>query len=187
MNGDEERPTPESTTASDGEKPVAPGRTVKYKDGTRTYKRRRGAHSPPETQTVERRLELTKRKARELNKVQSTTIPLRLAVGLEMHESLVAVAEKIGGAKVPNVALRCMELGLEQWARALKLKLEHQAAPLTVFDRQPHVANAHRHYGNGDETRVREELRTEAEEIEAQRDEVARDLHLPGRRRAPTS
>src|ERR1700679_459162 len=68
----------------------------------------RGRNSPPETQTPERRLELTKAAARKLAREQKIRIPLRLGVSLEMHEGMVAIAEKIGGAKIPDVALRCM-------------------------------------------------------------------------------
>jgi hypothetical protein len=168
------------------ETPEPPPRTVPYKNGSRTYKRKRGRNSPPETQSFERRLELTKQAARLLAKQQATRIPLRLGVPLEMHETLVAIGEAIGGVKVPDVALQCIEDGMLRWARELHIKTnvnEATAGPTPVFDRTPLVANAHRGYGI-DETRAREELQDEAIARRDAREKAAADLHLPGRRKS---
>lgn len=171
------------------EQPVAPvetpeppkPRTIPYKNTTRTYQRRRGANSPPETQTVERRLELTKQAARKLAKEQAVRIPLRLGIPLDMHEGLVAIGEAIGGVKVPDVALQCIEDGMVRWARDLGVKpgiKAEKAGPTPVFDRVPQI-----HEYGVDEPRAREEIRETAAARQKERDAAAEGLHLPGRRK----
>lgn len=147
-------------------------------------RRRRAAAPPPqpppvaEEQTVEQRLAATKAKARRLSQEQKIRIPLRLAVSLETHESLVAIAEAVGPEKITDLAVHCMELGIVQMAGS-QFK---PRASVTPLGRAP---------ATNDEARARAAIEeavvhdTEAErEIERERDEAAARLHLPGRKRA---
>lgn len=132
----------------------------------------------PKAQTVEQRLAATKAKARRLSQEQKIRIPLRLAVSLETHESLVAIAEAVGPEKITDLAVHCMELGIVQMAGS-QFK---PRASVTPLGRAP---------ATNDEARARAAIEeavvhdTEAErEIERERDEAAARLHLPGRKRA---
>jgi len=165
--------TPEPATAEDVAKPVAPAPKKIV---------RRGRLSPPETQTFERRLELTKAAARKLAREAKTKLPLRLGVSLELHEALVAIAEKIGASKVPDVAVRAMEIGAQQWASTLKIRADGMT-PLTVFERTPAAANA-RDYGGPGEQRIRDEIAEQARQRAEEHAQQAEKLHVPGRRRA---
>jgi hypothetical protein len=130
----------------------------------------------PKAQTVEQRLEATKAAARKLAREQKIRLPLRIAVSLETHEALVAIAKAIGPEKITDVAVHCMELGIKQMAGS---QFADRPTPL----RRPPVA------GN-DEARARAAIEaavqqdTELEEqIETERDGLAAELHLPGRRK----
>jgi len=136
---------------------------------------------PVEAQTVEQRLAATKAKARQLAHEQKIRIPLRLAVSLETHESLVAIAEAVGPEKITDVAVHCMELGIKQMA-GLEFRPRSKA--------RNHVIELN-DYGTDDEARARAAIQAavqadeEAESsIQAERDEAAAKLHLPGRKRA---
>lgn len=150
----------------------------------RTRGKKRAAAPPPqpptvvEEQTVEQRLAATKSKARKLAHEQKIRIPLRLAVSLETHESLVAIAEAVGPEKITDVAVHCMELGIVQMAGS-QFKPRASVTPLG------------RLAATNDEARARAAIEeaviadTEVEkEIERERDEAAARLHLPGRKRA---
>lgn len=150
----------------------------------RRRRRPRAVAPPPqpppvaEEQTVEQRLAATKAKARKLSQEQKIRIPLRLAVSLETHESLVAIAEAVGPEKITDLAVHCMELGIVQMAGS-QFK---PRASVTPLGRAP---------ATNDEARARAAIEeavvhdTEAErEIERERDEAAASLHLPGRKRA---
>ena len=137
----------------------------------------------PQVRTIAERRAAALKRAAAVKAERNARIPLRLGVGLEMFEGLVTISEKTG-ATVPNVALRAMAMGMEQWARQLRVKLEEfEAEPLSVFETVPVVARAHRDYGT-DEIAAREEIRTRAQQAEAERDGMATQLHIPGRRRA---
>lgn len=177
-----EAAAPEPTPA-----PVEPPKPPAPKGAHRVPpERRRGRNSPPETMTLERRLELTRQAARRLAKQAKTRLPLRLAVSLELHEALVAVAEKIGAAKVPDVAVRAMEIGIASWASSIKVRADG-LEPLSVFERTPAAGRAHREYGGVNEQRVRDEIAEQAEETRRHREAEAERLHIPGRRRAAAS
>jgi hypothetical protein len=142
----------------------------------------------PKAQTVEQRLAATKAKARQLAHEQGVRIPLRLGVSLEMHESLVAIAEKVGPAKIPDVAIRCMEIGAEQWGRTLKL---NAAAPIPHTVSSAEWGAKYPPTSNDDEARARAAIQAAVQaneevesSIQAERDEAAAKLHLPGRKRA---
>src|ERR1700677_1377126 len=186
MNGEEVVSTesPERGTLSVGE----PGGGVRAKP-SRTRRPRTAVPAPapappPVEQTVAERLAATKAKARKLSQEQKIRIPLRLAVSLETHESLVAIAEAVGPEKITDVAVHCMDLGIAQMAGA-------------QFGKPRSVASTGRGEWkptaivNGDEARARAAIEaavvadTEVEaEIERERDEAAARLHLPGRKRA---
>lgn len=143
---------------------------------------------PPvvEQQTVEQRLAATKAKARQLAHEQSVRIPLRLGVSLELHEGLVAIAEAVGPAKIPAVAVRCMEIGVEQWGRQLRVNhVETQPNIHAAMQRDAILGNdADRERAQAAiDAAVAKEAQIERQ-VEAERDEAASKLHLPGRRRA---
>lgn len=126
--------------------------------------------------TVEKRLALTKLKARELAREQKIRIALRLGVSLEMHEALVAIAERSSGAKIPDVAIRCMEIGIGQL-----LPNSVRAAPTAIRAAGPYADTA------DERERARQAMEavvSESDEVERARDELAKTLHLPGRRAA---
>lgn len=140
----------------------------------------------PQVRTVAERRAAALKRSKEIAAERKARIPVRLGLSLEMFEGLVTIAERIGSAKVASVAVRAMAMGMTQWARELKIALEAVPdEPLTPFERIPAVA-APQTYGR-DEVRVREELREMAEHnaaAERERDGIANQLHLPGRKRA---
>ena len=99
---------------------------------------------------------------------------------------LDAIAAKVGPTKIVAVAVRCMELGIEQWTRELRL---NAAAPIpyTVSSAEWGKRNVQR----DDEARARAAIEAAVQsdaalesQIQAERDEAASKLHLPGRRKA---
>jgi hypothetical protein len=129
-------------------------------------------------QTVEQRLAATKAKARKLSQEQKIRIPLRLAVSLETHESLVAIAEAVGPEKITDLAVHCMELGIVQMAGS-QFKPRTSVTPLG----RPAATNDEARARAAIEAAVVADTEVEAE-IERERDEAAARLHLPGRKRA---
>jgi len=152
---------------------------------SRTRRAATPAHQPTHEPTFEERLEQSKREARQLAKEKRTKIPFRAGLSLELHELLVAIARKIGGSGVPEVALRAMEVGAEQWARSIKLRVDENVRPLTTFERTPAAMNT-RDYGV-DEQRVRDEIEAEAQRRSSDHVAEAERLSIPGRRRANAS
>jgi hypothetical protein len=138
---------------------------------------------PPEREpTFDERLEASKKAARQLAKEKRVKIPFRAGLSLELHELLVAIAQKIGGSGVVEVGLRAMEVGAEHWARSIKLRVDENVRPLTTFERTPSAYNT-QDYGV-DEQRVRDELAAEAAQRAKEHAAQADQLHLTGRRRA---
>lgn len=175
-------PTPEGEPPklADGQPLFATQPPVKPK---RTRARARAVSPPPPAApSFDERLAHTKAEAKRLAKEKRTKIPLRIQVSLETHEVLVAIAAKIGAATVQDVAGRSLEVGAEHWAKAIKIRTPEAVQGLTVFERTPAAANTH-DYGGPNEQRVRDELAAEA----ARKNQLAEELHLPGRRRAVAS
>ncbi len=130
--------------------------------------------------TVEQRLAATKLKARRLAQEQKVRIPLRLAVSLETHEALVAIAEAVGPEKITDVAVHCMELGIKQMAGPATHTFK------TIPLRAPVASDDEARARAAIEAAVQSDAALESQ-IQAERDEAASKLHLPGRRRATAS
>lgn len=131
--------------------------------------------------TLAKRLAKTKQRARSLAQTQKAKIPVRIGVPVDVHETLVEIAEKSGGQSLAKVAYRCMVDGMQRYARTLRMRVqpldEHSFG---VMDGNPELANAHRSYGTNEAT-ARENLNAA---VEKSRDELAAELHIPGRKNA---
>lgn len=130
-----------------------------------------------------RRLAAAKSRSAALAQIKKTKLTVHIRVPIDVYEALLEIGEKNGPEPVASVARRCMMDGLRRLGKTHRMNMRitpFEEDSYGVFDRHEELANAQRGYGQN-EPRARDNLRSAAEE---NRDQLATDLHIPGRKRA---
>ena len=138
--------------------------------------RRRGAAN------LAQRLQRSIEKAKTINARSSKTIPIGINVTVEVHEALVALAEKYG-MKVGVVTRKCLIEGLTKYVTLRSKPHPFDETTFGVFDKHPTLSRARTEYGQNEEG----ERQRQQDELRERRRLAAQDLNLPGHRKPAAS